>query len=148
MFIHNLLPRKRKNTKRVGRGTGCGHGTYSCRGGKGQTARAGGNRRPGFEGGQMSFIQKLPKLKGFTNPKKITYKAINVEDLNIFADSDKVNFKTLFEKKLITKKDTAIKLLGNGTLSRKKLEIKVNKISKAAKEKLEKAECILQEVTN
>ena len=72
----------KKKRKTIGRGNGSGHGTYSCKGGKGQTARSGGKRRPGFEGGQTPFIRKLPKLKGFKNPTKVIYQIVTTDTLN------------------------------------------------------------------
>jgi large subunit ribosomal protein L15 len=129
----------RHKKKRVGRGNASGHGTYSTRGIKGQKARSGGNRRPGFEGGQTPFIQRMPKLKGFKNPNRKEYYVINVKDLNIFNDGDKVDTEMLYKKGLVRGKNKLIKILGDGELT-KKLDIKVDAASKTAQEKIKKAQ--------
>ncbi len=126
-----------KKRKRVGRGNASGHGTYSCKGMKGQTARSGGRRRPGFEGGQTPYLRKMPKLKGFKNPNRVEYQAINVGDLNMFEDKATVNAETLYSKNLISKKNKPVKLLaGKGSLE-KTLTIEVDKASKKAIELVE-----------
>lgn len=125
-----------KKRKRVGRGNGSGVGTYSRRGMKGQTARAGGRRRPGFEGGQTPYLRKMPKLKGFKNPNYVEYQIINVEDLNIFDDKATVDTAALLEKKLISRKNRPVKLLSSGELE-KELTIIVAKASQAAIKKVE-----------
>lgn len=119
----------RKRRKVVGRGNASGHGTYSTRGGKGQTARTGGTRRPGFEGGQTPFLRKMPKLKGFKNPNHIDYQVVNIGSLNVFDDNTTVDLELLFAKKLISKKNKAVKLLaGKGELE-KALNITVHRAS-------------------
>ncbi len=128
----------RKKTKRVGRGNASGHGTYSCRGMKGQSARTGGRRRPGFEGGQTPYLRKMPKLKGFKNPNYIDYQIVNLSDLNVFDDKATVDVAALYEKKLISKKTKPVKILGTGELT-KALTIAAHKASKSAIEKIEKA---------
>ena len=124
-----------KGKKRVGRGNASGRGTYCGRGCKGQGQRKSANVRPGFEGGQTSLISRLPKLRGFKNPNKIIFQVVNVGNLNIFKDSEEVNIQTLLEKKLITKKDVPVKVLGNGKLT-SKIVLKVQKASKVAKDKV------------
>ncbi len=126
----------RKKNKRVGRGNASGHGTYSCRGMKGQTARSGGRRRPGFEGGQTPYLRRIPKLKGFKNPNHVEYQAVNVEALNVFNDGDKISKDELYAKNLIAKKDKPVKLLAKGELE-KSLEITVDKASQEAVKKVE-----------
>lgn len=140
MDLFNLKPNKgaKKNRKRVGRGNASGHGTYSCRGMNGQSSRSGGRVRPGFEGGQTTFVQRMPKLKGFTNPTYIEYQVVNVEDLNDFDDGALVNKETMLQAGLINKKRLKVKILGNGELT-KKLIVQVDAITKGAKEKIEKA---------
>ncbi len=126
----------KKSRKRIGRGNASGHGTYSCRGMKGQTARAGGKRRPGFEGGQTPLLRKMPKLKGFKNPNHFEYQVVNTGSLNVFNDNDIVDIKVLLEKNIISKKSQPVKLLaGKGALE-KSLTIKVDKASKAAEEEV------------
>ncbi|OGJ52331.1 50S ribosomal protein L15 [Candidatus Peregrinibacteria bacterium RIFOXYB2_FULL_32_7] len=141
MQLKDLKINKKKTKKRLGRGNSSGHGTYCCRGMKGQGSRAGGKKRPGFEGGQMPFVQKIPKLKGFRSPKHQNFQVINVKDLNLFEDSSAVNAKILYEKNLISKLEKPIKLLSDGDLQKKNLTIQVDKISKKAKEKIEKNGC-------
>lgn len=127
-----------KRKKVVGRGNGSGHGTYSTRGGKGQTARTGSHRKPGFEGGQTPLIRKMPKLKGFLNPNKIKYQPVNLADLNVFEDGAAVDAAALHGKGLISYPERPVKLLGDGELT-KKLTVTAEKVSASAKEKLEKA---------
>lgn len=121
-----------KSSKRVGRGNGSGHGTYSCRGMKGQSARSGGRRRPGFEGGQTPYLRKMPKLKGFNNPNHFEYQPVNVGDLNIFDDKAKVDLDALYSKNLISKKNEPVKLLGGKGKLEKSLEVTVHKASASA----------------
>ena len=128
----------RHRKKRLGRGDGSGLGTYSGKGMKGQKARSGGNVRPGFEGGQTTFVQKMPKLKGFKNPGRINYQVVNVKDLEKFDDGATVDAEALVEKGLVAKKNLPVKILGDGDLS-KKLTIKVEKVTKSAEDKITKA---------
>jgi len=124
--------------KRRGRGNAAGTGTYSGRGMKGQNARSGGKRRPGFEGGQTPLYRKMPKLKGFKNINRKEYHAINLDTLNeTFEAKDKVTKKTLAEKGLI-KESELVKILGRGKLE-KALEIEAEKASKSAQKAIEKA---------
>ena len=84
-------PGSRHARKRVGRGNGSGHGTYSGRGCKGQKARAGNNKvRPGFEGGQLPLIKRLPRKRGFTNIFRMEYSTVNVGELNAFEAGSEV----------------------------------------------------------
>ena len=138
-------PGARKRRKVVGRGNGSGHGTYSTRGGKGQTARTGSGYKPGFEGGQTPIYRRMPKLKGFNNPNHVSYQVVNVSSLNVFADNEEVNVVKLFEKKLISQKEKPVKILGDGELT-KKLTVKVDRISASAKTKIEKAKGNAQEL--
>lgn len=120
---------KRQGRKRVGRGNASGHGTYSCRGQKGQSSRSGGRRKAGFEGGQTPLSRKMPKLKGFKNINRIEFKAINVGDLEKLYDAGEVN---------LTNSKTPVKLLGDGEVS-KAFKVTVDKASKSAIEKIKKA---------
>jgi len=140
MQLNNIKPKvgAAKAKRRVGRGNSSGVGTYCGRGCKGQGQRKSANVRPGFEGGQTSLIMRLPKLKGFKNINKITYQVVNVKDLNRFNDGDEVNVETLLEKRLISKKNVPVKILGMGKLE-KKVTLKIHKISSLAKEKVIKA---------
>jgi len=132
MPLTNLKSNPKKSRKRVGRGNASGHGTFSCRGMKGQSARSGGRRRPGFEGGQTPYLRRIPKLKGFKNPNRVDYQAINIGQLNIFEDNAKITLKELLDKNLVSKKTLPVKLLaGKGELE-KTLTIVVEKASQAA----------------
>lgn len=124
-----------KKAKRVGRGGK--RGTYAGRGGKGQTARTGGNIQPGFEGGQTPLIRRMPKLKGFKNPNRVPFFPVNVERLEVFEDGSTVDLKALLEKGIM-KRNTKVKLLSDGELT-KKLTVHVNAASKGAIAKVEKA---------
>jgi large subunit ribosomal protein L15 len=126
----------RKKRKRVGRGNASGMGTYCCRGMKGQTARSGGRRRPGFEGGQTPFVRRMPKLKGFKNPNYVDYQIINIASLNVFDDNAKVDIDALYKKNIVSKLTQPVKLLGVGELE-KTLEITVDKASASAIKKVE-----------
>ncbi|MBU1992687.1 MAG: 50S ribosomal protein L15 [Patescibacteria group bacterium] len=138
MNLLNLRSNVKKTKKRVGRGNASGAGTYSGRGMNGQSSRSGGKRRPGFEGGQTPLHMKMPKLRGFKNPNRVTFQVVNVSDLEVFDAGATVDVISLYEKKIIRKKNTPVKVLGNGELT-KKLEVKVDKVSRSAKEKIEKA---------
>lgn len=125
-----------KRTKRVGRGPGSGHGKTSTRGHKGQKARSGGGVRPGFEGGQMPLQRRLPK-RGFNNAIfKKEYAIVNVKDLNVFEDGSEITPEVLQEAGLVNKMLCGVKLLGDGELQKKKLTIKVHKVSQQAEEKV------------
>ncbi|MFA5625054.1 MAG: 50S ribosomal protein L15 [Bradymonadales bacterium] len=123
--------------KRVGRGVGSGWGKTAGRGQKGQKSRAGGKPAVGFEGGQMPLIRRLPK-RGFRNIFAKEVAIINVNDLNRFNDGDVVDVVKLRESGLIKGHFDAVKVLGNGELS-KKLSVIVDAVSASAKEKIEKA---------
>lgn len=140
MKLHNLTKIKGKSTrKRVGRGNGSGMGTYSSRGCKGQGQRKSGNVRPGFEGGQTPLIRRMPKLRGFKNPLKITYQVINVKHLEAFKENEVVEAAVLLEKRMISKKNVPVKILGYGELKKKIKVGKGIKVSKVARGKIEKA---------
>ncbi len=140
MKLNNMAPAEGAKTqsKRLGRGIGSGHGKTSCKGHKGQWARSGGGVRPGFEGGQMPLIRRIPK-RGFNNVFKKEYAIVNVSDLEIFDDGTEVTAELLIEKGVLSKVGSyGVKVLGNGTLT-KKLEVKANKFTKSAAEIIEKA---------
>lgn len=136
MKLHELKPAEGsvEKRKRVGRG-----GKYSKtagRGEKGQNARSGGGVRPGFEGGQLPLFRRLSK-RGFNNYNfRTNYAVINLSDLEKFADGTEVTPELLIENGIIKKQLDGIKVLGHGTLT-KKLNVKANKFSTTAKEKIE-----------
>jgi large subunit ribosomal protein L15 len=139
MRLNDLSPMKGsiKKRKRVGRGPGSGHGKTSCRGHKGQKARSGANIRPGFEGGQMPLQRRLPK-RGFTNIFKKEYEVINIKDLKRFDQDTILDINLLKDTGLIRGVKNGVKLLSFGEISHP-LAIKVNKVSKKAREKVEAA---------
>ena len=132
----NELETTKKNRKRVGRGPGSGSGKTSGRGHKGQNARSGGGVRPGFEGGQLPLYRRLSK-RGFNNYKfRTVYATVNVGDLEKFDDGSVIDVKVLKEAGLVKKELDGVKILGNGNLT-KKLNVKANKFSDTAKNKIE-----------
>lgn len=139
MNLHELSPAEgsKKGAKRIGRGHGSGWGKTAGKGHKGQKARSGGSIRPGFEGGQMPLQRRVPK-RGFNNIFAKNIAAINVSALNAFDDGAEVTAEAIMEKGLVKKSCDGIKILGNGTLT-KKLTVKVAAFSESAKQKIEAA---------
>ena len=139
MKLHELQYTEgaRKTRKRVGRGTSSGTGKTACRGQKGQGARSGGGKKPGFEGGQTPLFMRLPK-RGFTNFNKLEYAIVNLDQLNTFEAGTVVCPKALKEAGLIKKELDGVKVLGNGTLE-KAITVKAHKFSKSALAAIEAA---------
>jgi len=140
MRLHDLKPRPgaKHRRKRLGQGESSGHGKTSGRGGKGQSARSGSSIRPGFEGGQMPLIRRMPK-RGFNNARHATvYIAVNVVELNQFEDGARVDEVALRSTGLATGKASkaGIKILGNGDLT-KKLTVSAHAFSASARQKIE-----------
>ena len=126
-----------KARTRVGRGIGS-KGKTCGRGHKGWGARSGSSRRPGYEGGQMPIYRRVPK-RGFTNARfRTDFTVINVDKLDVFADGAEVDLAAVLEKGLASLNTPQLKVLGNGSLS-KKLTVKAHKFSKSAVEKIEAA---------
>ncbi|HEU65807.1 MAG TPA: 50S ribosomal protein L15 [Chloroflexi bacterium] len=121
--------------KRIGRGDGSGHGTYSGRGCKGQKSRSGGGVRLGFEGGQLPLIKRLPRKRGFTNIFKAEYNIVNVGRLAIFPPGTEVTPEELLRAGLINVSDQPTKILGAGDI-RHPLLVKANKFSSSAEKKI------------
>ncbi len=128
----------RKNRKRIGRGDSSGHGSYSTKGMKGQKARSGGRTRPGFEGGQLPLIKRLPAIHGFKNKFRVEYSVVNLSSLNKFDAGTEVTLEKLLEARLVKSPTMPVKVLADGELDRP-LTIRVSKISAAAKAKVEAA---------
>ena len=120
----------RQVSKRVGRGYGSGLGKNCGTGHKGQNSRSGGGVRIGFEGGQTPIYRRSPK-RGFTNYTEKEYATINVGDLETLRAGSKVTLESLKEKGILKTKYTTLKVLGNGTLT-KKLTVVANKFTKSA----------------
>jgi len=131
-------PRSKKNRKRVGRGNGSGHGTYSGRGVKGQKSRAGFRMRPGFEGGQLPIIERLPRKRGFTNIFRTEYSVVNLSRLNAFEAGDEVTLEKMLAAGLVKSLKNPVKVLAAGEIDRA-LTVKAHKFSTAAKTKIEAA---------
>ena len=134
MNLNNLRPAtgSTHSEKRIGRGQGSGHGGTSTRGHKGAQSRSGYSRKLGFEGGQMPLQRRLPKF-GFTNHKRVEYKAINLnvlEDLATKRSLKTITVDTLVDAGFVSKNDR-VKILGNGTLT-KPVEVSAHAFSKSA----------------
>ena len=141
MKLHTIKPNEGATftKKRVGRGIGSGLGKTSGKGHKGQNARSGGGVRPGFEGGQIPLVRKLP-IRGFNNYNfDKVYAIVNVGDLDCFDANTVVTQELLYENRIIGKiQPYGLKVLGDGELT-KALTIKANKFTAQALEKIEKA---------
>lgn len=139
MKLHELSPAPGsvKKSFRKGRGKGSGNGTTAGRGQKGQWARSGGGVRVGFEGGQMPLTRRLPK-RGFNNIFAERLEAINVAALNKFEDGATVTASNLLEKGILSKCEHGVKILGEGSLT-KKLTVRASAFSASAKAKIEEA---------
>lgn len=140
MRLHNLKPRPgaKHRRKRLGHGDSSGRGKTSGRGHKGHHARSGRGFRPGFEGGQMPLIRRLPK-RGFSNARHATfYIPVNVASLDVFPEGSIVDDVALRAARLANGLASGIKILGGGEIS-KKLTVKAQAFSAAAKSKIEAA---------
>ena len=135
MKLDELTPaQSTKSRTRVGRGIGSGLGKTSGRGHKGQKARSGGGVRRGFEGGQTPLYRRLPK-RGFINIHAKTYTEVTLTMLNK-ATTEEVTAESLIADGIISKANDGIVILATGNLE-KKLAVKANRFTKAAKEKIE-----------
>lgn len=134
MELSNLRPAVGSVTRktRIGRGPGSGKGGTSTRGHKGAKSRSGYSRKIGFEGGQMPLQRRLPKF-GFKNMSRVSYKAVNIGDLEALAEArslEKIDLEVLRAAGLVGKREL-VKILGNGTLTRA-LAVEANAFSKTA----------------
>lgn len=136
MKLHELKPPAgaSRRRKRVGRGTGSGHGKTSGRGEKGQKARSGAHIHPWFEGGQLPLHRRVPK-RGFTNRFKKVYATVNLKDLERFEPGTKVTPGLLQERRLVKDLKAGLKVLADGVLS-KSLSVVAHKFSKRSMEKI------------
>jgi large subunit ribosomal protein L15 len=139
MNLSSLKPPEgsRKKRKRIGRGDGSGHGGTSTKGHKGQNARSGGGVRPGFEGGQMPLSRRLPK-RGFRNPFRKNIVTINIDQLKRFPEGSVIDRDALLEAGLVKKTGDGVKILGKGDIEYP-ISVKVDMISRGAKDKIEAA---------
>ncbi|NTW67210.1 MAG: 50S ribosomal protein L15 [Nitrospirae bacterium] len=137
MRLEELKPSQgsRKKSKRVGRGPGSGSGKTAGKGHKGQKARSGGVKGPGFEGGQMPLQRRLPK-RGFTNIFRKEYAVVNLRDLA--ALSGTITPETMMEQGLVRNPKDGIKILGVGEL-KSGIIVRAHKFSKSAMDKIQAA---------
>jgi large subunit ribosomal protein L15 len=149
MQAHELRPPKgaRHKRKRVGRGDGSGHGTYSGRGSKGQKSRSGAKIRLGFEGGQTPLIKRLPRRRGFTNIFRVEYVSVNVKQLERFEAGTEVTPQLLREVGIIKTLRQPVKVLGDGEIT-KALTVRAHRFSAVAKGKIEAAGGSVEEVAH
>ena len=140
MRQHELRPPRgaRRPRKRVGRGDGSGHGSYSGRGMKGQNSRSGGGVRPGFEGGQLPLIKRLPTLRGFTNIFRKEYSVINLNSLARFPADSEITPGVMVEMGLVRSLKRPIKVLGRGDVVAP-LVVEAHGFSDSARRKIEAA---------
>jgi len=136
--IHELQLDSAKDRKRVGRGIGSGYGKTAGRGTKGQNARTGGGVRPGFEGGQNPLSKRLPKKRGFAPLNRVEYQVVNLSGLETLKAGDTVDNAVLVNAGLVHHADRPVKVLGQGTLT-KKLTINAQAVSATAKAAIEAA---------
>ena len=137
----------KKDRKRVGRGDGSGSGTYSGRGCKGQKSRSGFRMRPGFEGGQLPIIKRLPRTRGFVNVFRKEYSVVKLGALNIFEAGSEVTPEKLVASGVVKSLRWPIKILADGDINYP-LTVKADKFSAAAKAKLEAAGGKAEEVSH
>jgi len=140
MKLHELLPAPgaTHSRKRVGRGHGSGHGTYSGRGIKGQKARTGGTLPPRFEGGQLPLYRRLPFKRGFTNIWKVPAAVVNVGDLDRFPAGSEITPDALIAAGLVKKTGLPVKILGDGEI-RAGYTVRAHHFSASARRKIEAA---------
>jgi len=147
MREHELSPAKgsKRRRKRLGRGLSSGFGTYAGKGMKGQKARSGVRIRPGFEGGQNPLIKSLPRQRGFRNRFRVEYQVVNLQSLDRFEAGAQVTPAELLRAGLVRNLKTPIKILAEGELG-KALNLKANKFSASAKEKIAAAGGTAEEI--
>ena len=139
MELHNLSPKagSTKNRKRVGRGPGSGNGKTAGKGHKGQLSRSGHSHKRNFEGGQMPLVRRMPK-RGFTNIFRKEFVIVNVGQLDRFPAGSEVTPDVLLAEGVISRLRDGVKVLGEGSLSRK-LTVRAHKFSKKAHELIQAA---------
>ena len=140
MKLHDLRPDPgaKKERKRVGRGTGSGHGKTSGRGTKGQGARSGGGVRPWFEGGQLPLVRRFPFKRGFKNRSRVEYAEINLDRLERFTPGTEVTLQSLVDRGLLRDLEQPVVILGRGELTRN-LIVHAHRFSESARQKIESA---------
>lgn len=138
MKLTDLKPPKgtTHRRKRVGRGGKLGK--TCCRGYNGQNSRSGGGKGPAFEGGQTPWYMRLPKFRGFHNRTKKVYQIICLDDLEIIEGTEEITPEVLHKLKLVKKANIPVKVLANGSLTRK-VVVKAHKFTESAKKAIEEA---------
>ena len=146
MKLHELRAPKgaRKPRRRLGRGLGSGRGTTAGKGTKGQKARSGGGVPPYFEGGQLPLVKRLPYRRGFTNPNRVAYRPVNLDDLSTFEPNSVVGPNELVAAGLVHD-DELIKVLAQGELSHA-VTVRAHRFSRTAREKIEAAGGSVEEI--
>jgi large subunit ribosomal protein L15 len=140
MNLHDLKPApgSKRAAKRLGQGIGSGTGKTSGKGNKGHKSRTGGGVRPGFEGGQMPLIRRIPK-RGFNNARFTRkYQVVNLDSLDKKFEGGEVSVKELYEARLVRSLCLPVKLLATGEVTRP-FTVKVDAISQSARQKIEAA---------
>jgi large subunit ribosomal protein L15 len=140
-------PNSRKDRKRVGRGDGSNKGSFSGRGCKGQKSRSGHRMKPGFEGGQLPIVKRLPTKRGFTNIFKTEYAVVNLDDMANFAAGSVITIEELVKAGAIKHTQKPLKVLGGGEI-KQALTIKAHKFSASARAKIEAAGGKAEEVSD
>lgn len=142
--LHGDKGAKQKR-KRIGRGEGSGWGKTSGHGNKGAQARSGSSKRKGFEGGQTPLARRIPKRGFSNNPWAIQTNIVNIAQINKFDEGTVVDYDLLLEVGLVGKNTQRVKVLGNGEIT-KKITVKADAFSVSAKEKIEKAGGVCEEI--
>lgn len=139
MKLHELAPSKgaKHKRKRIGRGPGSGHGKTATKGHKGLKARSGGGKRPGFEGGQMPLVRRIPKY-GFVNQFRTEYTIVNLKSLADLETTEAITPQLLMNVGLVRRKGQLIKILAQGEVTRP-LVVQAHKFSKSAEAKIQAA---------
>ena len=147
MRQHDLRAPKgaRRPRKRVGRGDGSGHGSFSGRGVKGQSSRSGGGVRPGFEGGQLPLTKALPSMRGFTNIFRKEYDPVNLDRLSSFPAGSEVTLERMVEAGIVKNLRIRVKILGRGELDTP-LAVEAHRFSGSARRKIEAAGGSVREI--
>tara|TARA_B100000809_G_C14991864_1_gene478317 strand:- start:176 stop:622 length:447 start_codon:yes stop_codon:yes gene_type:complete len=147
MQQHEINPPggKHKKRRRIGRGDSSGFGSFSGKGMKGQKSRSGGGVRPGFEGGQLALMKKLPKIRGFTNVFRVSYTPVNIDRLTVFEANTEITPELLSEAGIVRELKTPIKILGRGEIEIP-LSVAAHKFSASARQKIEAAGGSVREI--
>ncbi len=135
----------KRSRKRLGRGDGSGHGSFSGKGMKGQKSRSGGGVRVGFQGGQLALIKSLPMIRGFTARSHKSYQLVNLDQLMLFESGSEINPAMLKEVGLIRDSSKLVKVLGRGNCD-KPIIVEASRFSDSARKKIEAAGGTAREV--